>query len=387
LKTKIAILADMPLRALQDGAAGRGGGHAATWLPQLAHALSRVGDLEIFWLTLTGDVKTTTVTDLLGQTFYKIPKIPMTVDLLTGYALARGKLLQVLGEIRPDIVHVWGSETPYPSVLAALSKRSIPTIMSMQGILTEYDKIGSFRGNWRLRLQSRYERGWVRSATVVTCESEWGLGKVRDMASGIDTHLVEYGVNPSFYDLTWNPDPNHPVVLYCGGTDWRKGHDLLVAALRIPPVPSWKCWIAGGGMISEDADRLPGNMEVLGNLNWSQLQDRMSRAWALVLPTRADTSPNAVKEARVIGMPVITSRHGGQSGYIRDGENGMIVDPLTPEELRKAMDALLSDFPLTTTMGRTRHAEDRDYFRPERTAEGFTAIYRELAKKTTSESF
>jgi hypothetical protein len=45
------------------------------------------------------------------------------------------------------------------------------------------------------------------------------------------------------------------------------------------------------------------------------------------------------------------------------------------------MDTLLSDFSLTKTMGAARHAEDRDYFRPERTAEGFTAVYRELAEK------
>ena len=382
MTTRIAILADMPLQALEEGAAGRGGGHAATWLPQLAHAFSRERDLEIFWLTLTGEVSETTVTHLLGQTFYRIPKTSMTVDVLTGYALARGKLLKVLEVIRPDIVHVWGSETPYPSVLAAISKRSIPTIMSMQGILSVYDRIGSFRGNWRLQLQSRYESGWVRAATVVTSESEWGLDKVREMAPDVDGRLVEYGVNPSFYDLSWNPDPSHPVILYCGGTDWRKGFDLLFGALTIAPAPRWTCWIAGGGSIAPGQNgMLPPGTEILGNLNWSQLQERMSRAWALILPTRADTSPNAVKEARVTGMPVITSRHGGQSGYIRDAENGMIVDPLTPEGLRQAMDALLSDFSLTKTMGAARHAEDRDYFRPERTAEGFTAIYRELAKK------
>ena len=369
----------MPVSALQEGAAGRGGGHAATWLPQLAHALSKERDLEIFWLTLTGEVTETTLTRLLEQTFYRIPKTPMTVDVLTGYAASRRKLLKVLEEVAPDIVHVWGSETPYPSVLKALSKRSIPTMMSMQGILTEYDRIGSFRGNWRLRLQSRYERGWVRAATVVTSESEWGLAKVRGMAPGVDGRLVEYGVNPSFYDLKWNPDPNHPVALYCGGTDWRKGFDLLMGALMIAPAPRWSCWIAGGGSLpAGQTAKLPHGIEILGNLNWSQLQDRMCRAWALVLPTRADTSPNAVKEARVIGMPVITSRHGGQSGYIRDGENGRIVDPLTAEGLRNAMDALLSDFSLTKSMGMTRHPEDRDYFRPEHTAKGFTSIYREL---------
>jgi glycosyltransferase involved in cell wall biosynthesis len=79
-----------------------------------------------------------------------------------------------------------------------------------------------------------------------------------------------------------------------------------------------------------------------------------------------------------MGMPIITSRHGGQSGYIRNAENGMIVDPLTPEGLRRAMDTLLSDYSLSRRMGESRHAEDRDYFRPERTAEGFTAIYRKL---------
>jgi len=371
----------MPLQALQDGAAGRGGGHAATWLPQLAQALSKDTDLEIFWLTLRGEVSKTTEVRLLGQTFYRIPKSSMTVDVLTGYVFARRRLLNILKEIRPDIVHVWGSETPYPSVLKELSKQSIPTIMSMQGILTEYDRIGSFRGNWRLRLQSRYEKGWVRSATVITSESEWGLGKVRDLAPHSDGRLVEYGVNPSFYDLKWNPDPAHPVVLYCGGTDWRKGFDLLIEALKIAPAPRWTCWIAGGGSIpSEQPQVLPLGAEILGNLNWSQLQKSMSRAWALVLPTRADTSPNAVKEARVTGMPVITSRHGGQSGYIRDGENGMIVDPLTPAGLRKAMDTLLSDFSKVKSMGMTRHAEDRVYFRPERTAERFTAIYRELSR-------
>ena len=135
-------------------------------------------------------------------------------------------------------------------------------------------------------------------------------------------------------------------------------------------------------MSPEQKRLLPENVEILGKLTWSHLQERMSRAWALVLPTRADTSPNAVKEARVMGMPVITSRHGGQSGYIRNGENGMIVDPLTPEGLREAMDTLLSDYSLTKRMGATRHAEDREYFRPERTAEGFTSIYRELLGNT-----
>ena len=83
----------------------------------------------------------------------------------------------------------------------------------------------------------------------------------------------------------------------------------------------------------------------------------------------------------MIGIPVITSINGGQAGYIRDGENGIIVDPLTPGELRAAIEQLLSDHGFAVSMGETRHAEDMAYFRPERTAQGFANIYRELARR------
>jgi glycosyltransferase involved in cell wall biosynthesis len=378
---RVAILADMPVKALEAGVSGRGGGDAATWLPQLAQEFSKQADLAISWVILTKSVRKPRTSTLLGQTFYEIPKGMMTVDILTGHWFARKKLKRALDVIHPDVIHVWGSESSYPSVLKGAR---VPTIMSMQGILSEYNRIGSFRGNWRMRCQASYEMSWVKQATLLTSESEWGRKRVLEIDPALDVRLVEYGVNPSFYNLTWKPDREKPVILYCGGHDWRKGHDLLMAALRLPPVPSWKCWIAGGGSTREDTANLPENVEVLGNLAWKELQERMSKSWGLVLPTRADTSPNAVKEARVIGMPVITSRHGGQSGYVKHGENGIIVDPLTPEALRKGMDLLLSDYSACRRMGESRHQGDRDYFRPELTARGFMMIYRDLAGRVVS---
>ena len=50
----------------------------------------------------------------------------------------------------------------------------------------------------------------------------------------------------------------------------------------------------------------------------------MSKAWCLALPTRADSSPNVVKEARVIGLPVITTPDGGQVQYVTHRQSGWI---------------------------------------------------------------
>jgi len=376
---RVAILADMPVAALEKESLGRGGGHAATWLPQLAQAFSSERSLEIHWVILSHRVREPVLSRFLGQTFHEIPRCPMTVDVLTGYHFSRLKLISALKRIRPDLIHAWGAEGAYPSVLGFARIQGIPAILSMQGILTEYHRIGSFRNNWRMRLQASYEKGWIRQATVVTSESNWGVDQVRRIAPGIRCRMVEYGVHPSFYDVSWKPSPSVPALLYSGGVDWRKGYDLLVDALKMKPVPSWKCWMAGNGFTPKEIASLPSNVEVLGNLPWKQLQDRMVKAWGLVIPTRADSGPTAVKEARVIGLPVISSRNGGQASYIKHGDNGFILDPMNPRSLRRAMDELMSNYSTCCQMGHARHEVDRDYFKPEKTARTFASLYQELA--------
>jgi hypothetical protein len=44
-----------------------------------------------------------------------------------------------------------------------------------------------------------------------------------------------------------------------------------------------------------------------------EMQKQLQGAWCSVLPTRGDTSANSVKEARVIGVPVVASVHGGHA--------------------------------------------------------------------------
>jgi glycosyltransferase involved in cell wall biosynthesis len=119
----------------------------------------------------------------------------------------------------------------------------------------------------------------------------------------------------------------------------------------------------------------------LGLLPWDEMQRELQGAWAFVLPTRGDTSPNSVKEARVIGVPVITSIHGGQAGYVKDGVNGRIVEPLAAEGLAAALQDVMSTFNRARELGAGRHAEDRAYLRPERTAAGFASIYQELVSR------
>lgn len=375
----------MPLAALEEESRGRGGGHAATWLPQLASAFSTEQDFEIHWLILSPRVKELKVSSHLAQTFYEIPKLPMTIEVLTGYLTSSRRLLTVINRIRPDIVHVWGAESAYPSVLKTMRQQGIPTIMSMQGILTEYDRIGCFRKNWRMKRQAQYERKWVSLPDIIVSESPWGIEKVRSIQPSIKGCVTEWGVHPSFYNVPWQPSPVEPVVLFSGGNDWRKGWDVLFEALCIKPYPKWKCWVAGSmHSVDNNSEKTLPHVDYLGNLNWRQLQNRMSRAWVLVAPSRADTGPTIVKEGRVVGLPVIVSKQCGVADRLVNGGNAIILENLSGRKLRDALDEMMSDYFKIKNLGAFQHEEDRAYFRPEKTAQDFASLYRELAEARKS---
>jgi glycosyltransferase involved in cell wall biosynthesis len=377
-RTKVLILADSPLPALREGAMGRGAGQGATWLPPLAKAFAHHEELDITWAAL-GEPGTLAADErIAGQRFIVKPHLKAARDTLTGYAVARHRLGKIAREIRPDVVHCWGSERYYPSILRGLE---IPSVLSIQGNLTRYAEIGGLTDIWFWRRQWRYEGKWVSHASVIACESPWS----REVALGywpdIDARVIEWGVHPSFYDVEWQPETESPYLLFSGGLEWRKGLDLLFEALALIPGRRWTLRLAGEGPLRAEleARRIPG-VEWLGNLKWDELKKQMAGASALVMPTRADTGPSVVKEARVMGLPVVASVNGGLRDYVVHGENGLHVDPLTAANLASALQEITADPLRLRELGLRRLEEDRAYFRPERAAAAFRDLYLEIAR-------
>jgi len=58
-----------------------------------------------------------------------------------------------------------------------------------------------------------------------------------------------------------------------------------------------------------------------------------------------------------------------------DGVNGRIVEQLSAENLAAALADVMSSHDRAVALGKGRHEEDREYFSPKRTAEGFAEIY------------
>ncbi len=374
---RIAILADFPLTALTSGSTGRGGGQGCTWLPQLAQAFEKHTDLEIHWIIASKSTKQLKTLSKGNQTFHEMPCLPRSVDLLTNYLPIRWSFRKLLANIRPDVIHAWGAEMPYPPALFDFSG---PKVFSLQGALNYYKHIGGLPNEWRWNKMVSMEPKFIQAADIVTAESPWARERVLELHEKADCRVVDYGIHESFFNTTWSPDPKEPFVLYIGGGGYRKGIDVLIDSLKLPGERNWKVLLAGDETLGMEIKQsgLDG-CEFLGMMKWQDLLPYIQRAWCVVVPTRADTGPTVVKECRVVGLPIVGSTHGGVRDYIHHESNGLIVNPLEPQPLRSALDSVMTSYERAVSLGRGRHDEDRSSFQPSLTASKFTEIYKELA--------
>jgi glycosyltransferase involved in cell wall biosynthesis len=130
-----------------------------------------------------------------------------------------------------------------------------------------------------------------------------------------------------------------------------KGIDLLIEAVAIHRRETGPCtlWIIGDGPEREhlaELTRLLGvedSVTFLGRVDPSALKGALELCDALVFPTLQDLVGRVVVEALTVGVPVVLSPMTGAAGtVVRDGVNGLIVDPRDPRELARAL-ARLAD--------------------------------------------
>lgn len=375
---KICIFADFPLSALEGNISGRGGGQASTWLPQLAKAWDDVHEFEIHWAIYDQTATAFETITQWNQSFHRIPVPKISVSMALARLPHQLTAKKLIHRLKPDLIHCWGSETMNGCALHVFEGHSI---LSMQGIVHTYYETGDLKG-WRWRLFRHWEKSSIQKASVISCESQWGLDQISRIVPNKPLRQIEYGVHPSFYEVTWKPDPEKPRILFVGGFNRLKGVDILLNMLRTHRSRNWMMVFVGGGYLADELRNLnDSQIEVLGMLKTPEVQAEMAKAWALVMPSRADTSPNVVKEARVIGLPVIGSPHGGHAEYIHHGEDGLIVDTEDPDQWFESIQKTVSSYENCRIMGQKRHDWFREHFNPEKTATAFLDLYRELTSK------
>jgi glycosyltransferase involved in cell wall biosynthesis len=300
--------------------------HPAPWERVLLEELKQVPGLELEVFSVRKHFPRSCQFDHEGVTFHcvKVPSGLRTLSLFWWETLALRRRLKAL---KPDLVHAWGTER---GTALVASRLSFPYLVTMQGLLGWIRQY--IEPDLYTRLEERLERISLQRASVVTAESSFAVGWLRERYPHLEVRQAEHAPDSLFHRVERQP-PNRPIqFLHIGAISPIKGTDLLLKGLDqmrqeldfrltlvgLPTTPEFLTQIK-----AETSAALWERITLRHNLSPAQIAEQMARATMMLFPTRVDNSPNSVKEAVVAGVPVVASEVGGILDYVIPGRNGL----------------------------------------------------------------
>ncbi len=132
-----------------------------------------------------------------------------------------------------------------------------------------------------------------------------------------------------------------PLLLYVGSGFERKGVPQLLQAFAGLPEREARLVIVGADRklkaMQAAAQKLGLGARVLFTGPLKDVRPWYGAADGFVLPTLYDPCPNAALEALACGLPTVTTTGCGAQEWIRNGENGRVVDALAVDALSAAL--------------------------------------------------
>ncbi|WP_308492934.1 glycosyltransferase family 4 protein [Microbacterium terrisoli] len=244
------------------------------------------------------------------------------------------------------------------------------------------DDNGAFQ---RSRLLRRGLTDALSRAAFVTAPSQYVLDDLRTRYALTDGTVVPNGV-----DLSIGPDRksaapvDRPYLLGVGRLGRMKGFDLLIEAFAQSGLTaSHRLLIAGDGPERDaltglaDSQGIADEVRLLGRLSAQQIADAMSHAQCVVVPSRSEAFGIVALEAWRSSAALIMTSRGGAPGFVHDGVDGLLVDPLDTTALAGLMIKVATDDVLRTGLGRAGHARVGE-FTWRRVADDYHALYRSV---------
>ncbi|HEX8694934.1 MAG TPA: glycosyltransferase family 4 protein [Longimicrobium sp.] len=235
------------------------------------------------------------------------------------------------------------------------------------------------------------DRAVFRAAAAIVATSRWAAD---DLARGLPeaagrVHVLHFPVRLAGFDPGWARERARragggPVrVLFMGGDFPRKGGwELLQAWRRGGLAASARLTLATDWRLDEGA--LPEGVAVRRGVAaytpaWYAL---WREADLFAMPTRGEAFGIVFQEAAAAGLPVVATRINAVPEIVRDGVDGVLVDPGDVDALAAALGSLVTDPERRLAMGLSarRRVEDDSV---ERYGQRLAALVREVAGRGT----
>jgi glycosyltransferase involved in cell wall biosynthesis len=162
--------------------------------------------------------------------------------------------------------------------------------------------------------------------------SKTELQKVKIIRNGYD------GESFNFKENCHSNSGENLNILHVGGFCSVKGQDILLKALLYGK-RAIKLTLVGTGPELEKCqqfvkdNKLEEHVLFLGQISHSDIPDLLRKNDIFCMPSRSEGLPAAPLEAMACGLPVVGTNVGGMREIIKDGFNGYLCAPESPEDL------------------------------------------------------
>jgi glycosyltransferase involved in cell wall biosynthesis len=283
----------------------------------------------------------------------------------------------------PDLIHVH-LPNPLAELSALLADRDIPVVAQFHSDVVRQRSLLKVYGPF---LDAFYRRAsCIVVPTPRHIEISRYVSKYRDKC-----RVVPFGVPLSRFELdemgTRRANAlrdGMPTVLCVGRLVSYKGVEFLIRALENVKA---RLWIIGVGPLEDSLKNLAAErglgdrVQFLGQVSEADLVAYYHACDVFVLPsiTNAEMFGVVQLEAMACHKPVIsTDLPTGVSWVNQHGKTGYVVPRESVEELRKAIERLLSNVQLRKEMGETGRLRVEQHFTSTKMAEAMLDVYQEM---------
>jgi glycosyltransferase involved in cell wall biosynthesis len=320
--------------------------------------------------------------------------------------------LDIINTFKPDIIHIFGFEN---SFIQVLSKYSDNTIVHIQGVLNVIDhfingrynefellKATSLRnlitGNFyakstaRLKKMAIEESKAFRVCKYLFGRTEWDKRVSHALAPSAKYFHCHEIMRNEFYENSWHKKRSGKIILYTTLNDRPyKGPDQIFyideILTKYHPEINYHWRVAGLDessicikVMRKKGYKINERVEFIGKLSACEIVEEMKNSDLFVYTSFIENGCNAVQEAMLMGMPIITTSAGGLSSTIQNRENGLLVQPGDPYAISGAIINLIEDYEFAVKLGKNARIKALERHNKRKITENVILAYKEILK-------
>lgn len=347
-----------------DYPSATGGGGVGSQVREIARAMVKAGhDASVIALTSGEPREFSDQGVLVHQVrpsnihwyFFKLPLLNMITlalrELEYGWAVYR-KFITLDRKKRFDVAE--GTETGSFWVSLLANKRLVIRLHGEHYTFHTYTPDEPLTPS--IRICRILQRITIKKARVLISPSESHANEIRGelMKADLALRIIPNSVNLSEYSTRKKPNSEGKLVLFVGRIERRKGVMVLLeaAAQVLADMPEVQFVLAGAihptipileFERAMDELNVRDCVELAGHKTEEKLKELYHRATILVLPSYYETFGIVALEAMAYGIPVVAWNAGALPEIVKQGVNGILVKPGSPDELAAGLIQLMRD--------------------------------------------